>query len=54
MVWIKLVHKMTEKQVRKEMEPHPLEWVETLDGLPAQHVVIFKKKSQKEKPARPY
>src|SRR5205823_5316589 len=24
---IKLVHKMTEKQVRKEMAPHPLTWV---------------------------
>jgi ubiquinone/menaquinone biosynthesis C-methylase UbiE len=40
---IKLVHKMTEKQVRKEMEPHPLTWVETLDTLPWQHVIVFKK-----------
>ncbi len=42
-IWIKLVHKMTEKQVRKEMEPHPLRWVETIEKLPAQHVVIFEK-----------
>src|SRR5438067_2009168 len=28
-VWIKLVHKMAEKQVLKEMEPHPVRWVET-------------------------
>jgi SAM-dependent methyltransferase len=42
-VWIKLVHKMTEKQVRKEMEPHPVRWVETLDILPTQHIIVFKK-----------
>jgi ubiquinone/menaquinone biosynthesis C-methylase UbiE len=40
---IKLVHKMTEKQVRKEMEPHPVTWVETLETLPWQHVIVFKK-----------
>jgi ubiquinone/menaquinone biosynthesis C-methylase UbiE len=48
-VWIKLVHKMTEKQVRKEMEPHPLKWVQTLDLLPMQHVVIFEKKAEAAK-----
>src|SRR5439155_8885123 len=31
---IKLVHKMTQKQVIKEMEPHALRWVGTLDSLP--------------------
>jgi SAM-dependent methyltransferase len=41
---IKLVHKMTEKQVRKEMEPHPLQWERTLDVLPTQHIIIFRKK----------
>jgi ubiquinone/menaquinone biosynthesis C-methylase UbiE len=41
---IKLVHKMTEKQVRKEMEPHPLRWVKTSEVLPRQHVIIFEKK----------
>jgi len=41
---IKLVHKMTEKQVLKEMKPHPLTHVETLNDLPRQHVIIFKKK----------
>jgi ubiquinone/menaquinone biosynthesis C-methylase UbiE len=40
---IKLVHKMTEAQVRKEMSVHPLEWVETIGVLPRQHVVIFKR-----------
>jgi tRNA A58 N-methylase Trm61 len=42
---IKLVHKMTEKQVIKEMAPHPLRWVETIETLPRQHIVVFKKVS---------
>jgi ubiquinone/menaquinone biosynthesis C-methylase UbiE len=41
---IKLVHKMSEKQVKKEMEPHPLRWLETIDKLPWQHVIVFEKK----------
>lgn len=41
---IKLVHKMTEAQVRKEMGIHPLEWVETISALPQQHVIVFRKK----------
>ncbi len=44
---IKLVHKMTRKQVLKEMEPHPLEYVKTVDSLPWQHVIVFKKKAAK-------
>lgn len=40
---IKLVHKMSEKQVIKEMGPHPLEHVETVGTLPWQHVIFFKK-----------
>jgi len=43
---IKRVHKMTEAQVRKEMDRHPLEWVETISALPQQHVIVFRKKSQ--------
>jgi ubiquinone/menaquinone biosynthesis C-methylase UbiE len=46
---IKLVHKMSQKQVKKEMTPFPLEHVKTLDGLPWQHVIIFKKKAGKAK-----
>ena len=42
---IKLVHKMTEAQVRKEMSIHPLEWVETISTLPQQHVIVFRKKA---------
>ena len=45
---IKLVHKMTEKQVKKEMAPHPLEWVRTSDVLPWQHIITFKKKAAKK------
>jgi len=41
---IKLVHKMTEAQVRKEMSLHPLDWVETISALPQQHVIVFRKK----------
>ena len=42
---IKLVHKMSEKQVLKEMEPHALKHVETQSHLPWQHVIIFEKKA---------
>jgi ubiquinone/menaquinone biosynthesis C-methylase UbiE len=45
---IKLVHKMTEKQVRKEMEPHPLKWVARNEDLPWQHVIVFEKKGEKK------
>jgi ubiquinone/menaquinone biosynthesis C-methylase UbiE len=41
---IKLVHKMTEKQVKKEMEPFPLKHAKTFDSLPWQHVIVFEKK----------
>ena len=41
---IKLLHKMTVAQVRKEMSPHPLEWTETLEILPQQHIIVFRKK----------
>ncbi len=43
---IKLVHKMSEKQVRLEMQPHPLKWVETLNILPRQHIIIFRKEGK--------
>ncbi len=41
---IKLVHKMTEAQVRKEMSVQQLEWVETITTLPRQHVIVFRRK----------
>jgi ubiquinone/menaquinone biosynthesis C-methylase UbiE len=40
---IKLVHKMSEKQVKKEMEQFPLKHVRTFSSLPWQHVVVFEK-----------
>jgi len=45
---IKLVHKMTERQVRKEMAAHPLRHVETSNVLPWQHIIIFEKKAEKK------
>jgi ubiquinone/menaquinone biosynthesis C-methylase UbiE len=45
---IKLLHKMTEKQVIKEMKPHALRWVETLNVLPRQHIIVFEKKKAEE------
>ncbi len=42
---IKLVHKMSAAQVRKEMSVLPLEWVETIKTLPRQHVIIFRRKN---------
>jgi protein-L-isoaspartate O-methyltransferase len=46
---IKLVHRMSEKQVLKEMEPHPLRYVETLNDLSWQHVIVFEKKAVEKK-----
>jgi protein-L-isoaspartate O-methyltransferase len=43
---IKLVHKMTQKQVLKEMAIHPLRHVETIGVLPRQHIIIFEKKAK--------
>jgi SAM-dependent methyltransferase len=40
---IKPLHKMTEAQVRKEMAVFPLQWVETLEVLPVQHIIVFRK-----------
>jgi ubiquinone/menaquinone biosynthesis C-methylase UbiE len=41
---IKPLHKMTETQVRREMEPHPLKWIKTdSTSLPWQHLVVFEK-----------
>ena len=42
---IKLVHKMTQAQVKREMS-HPefgLKWKETIDVLPWQHIVVFER-----------
>ena len=43
---IKTLHKMTEKQARKEMRAVGLEWVETKDMLPRQHFMVFRKPAE--------
>ena len=44
-VAIKEVHKMSEAQVRKEMQVHPeMEWIETRKELPQQHIIVFRKR----------
>ena len=40
---IKRVHKMSAAQVKKEMAPHPLTFGETIEVLPWQHIIIFRK-----------
>ena len=40
---IKLLHKMSEAQVKREASVHPLEWVETIRELPRQHITVFRK-----------
>lgn len=42
-VFIKPLHKMTQKQVRQEMTAAGLKYVETRNGLPQQHILIFEK-----------
>ena len=42
-VFIKPLHKMTQKQVRKEMSAVGLVWLETKDFLPQQHFMVFEK-----------
>lgn len=40
---IKLVHKMSEQQVRREMAPHGLQFEKNESVLPRQHILIFRK-----------
>jgi ubiquinone/menaquinone biosynthesis C-methylase UbiE len=44
------VHRMSIKQVMKEMEPHALKHAKTLNHLPWQHVIIFEKVEAKKDP----
>ena len=41
---IKELHKMSERQIRREAEVHALVWERTSNVLPWQHIVVFKKK----------
>ncbi len=40
---IKALHKMSEQQVRREMQGFPLRWERTSERLPVQHIVVFRK-----------
>jgi hypothetical protein len=40
---IKALHKMSEAQVRREMQGMPLEWQRTSEVLPIQHIIIFRR-----------
>jgi SAM-dependent methyltransferase len=40
---IKLLHKMSEEQVKKEMAEQPLRHIRTVRDLPWQHVIIFER-----------
>ncbi len=40
---IKALHKMSQKQVRQEMAAVGLEWLETKNVLPQQHLMVFQK-----------
>lgn len=42
-ILIKALHKMTQKQVRKEMSAVGLQWLETKNFLPQQHLMVFQK-----------
>ena len=42
---IKLLHKMSKKQVRKEASFQGFEWVRSYEALPRQHVLFYKKAS---------
>jgi ubiquinone/menaquinone biosynthesis C-methylase UbiE len=44
---IKAVHKMTEAQVKKEMSVHPLQHSETIEVLPWQHIIVFRKPAKR-------
>ncbi|MBW4612096.1 MAG: class I SAM-dependent methyltransferase [Desmonostoc vinosum HA7617-LM4] len=44
-IMIKRLHKMTQKQVRKEMQAIGLVWRETKNLLPQQHLMIFEKQA---------
>ncbi len=41
---IKPLHKMTVAQVRKEMSVQPVTFERTIDSLPRQHIIVFRKK----------
>ena len=43
---IKMLHKLSEAQVRKEAAAHAMTWERTATTLPWQHVATFRKKTE--------
>jgi len=43
---IKELHKMSERQVRREAGAHALTWERTSERLPRQHLIVFRSKSK--------
>ena len=41
---IKPLHKMTQAQVKRELSALPLDWVQTIERLPRQHIIVFRKR----------
>jgi SAM-dependent methyltransferase len=41
---IKPLHKMAEVQVKREMSVLPLDWAQTIERLPRQHIIVFRKR----------
>jgi len=41
---IKPLHKMAQAQVKKEMSALPLDWVQSIEVLPWQHIIVFRKR----------
>jgi ubiquinone/menaquinone biosynthesis C-methylase UbiE len=52
-VLIKLVHKMTVDQVRKEMAVQNLKWSKTYTQLPQQHIIVFEKPNKDAPGSKP-
>ena len=46
MIMIKALHKMSQKQVKKEMKAVNLKWLKTQQFLPEQHFMVFEKPSK--------
>jgi len=45
LISIKRLHKMTQRQAKKELAAVGLTWLETQDALPQQHLMIFQKQA---------
>lgn len=45
---IKPLHKMSEKQIRREVESQTLAWERTANSLPLQHLVVFRKAGRRD------